>query len=99
MPNNQFLNIVGKLLDREHGKDLTENLAEKLTNYDKTSIQDGMSKLLEILKMDDKDTLAVKNVKSARQIDAEELSEEDAGSEEGTDGDTDSMVPKDINHS
>ena len=64
--------------------DLTENLAEKLTNYDKTSIQDGMSKLLEILKMDDKDTLAVKNVKSARQIDAEELLEEEAGSEEGT---------------
>ena len=64
--------------------DLTENLAENLTNDDKTSIQDGLSKLLEIFKMDDKDTLAVKNVKSARQIDAEELLEEEAGSEEGT---------------
>merc|ERR1712126_431240 len=84
MPNDQFLNIVGKLLDREHGKDLTENLAENLTKNDKTSIKDGLSKLLEIFKDENKDSVDAKNVNNARQIDSEELLEEEAGSKEGT---------------
>ena len=64
--------------------DLTENLAENLTKDDKTSIKDGLSKLLEIFKDEDKDTVAPKNVNSGKQIDAEELLEEEAGSKEGT---------------
>ena len=64
--------------------DLTENLAENLTKNDKTSIKDGLSKLLEIFKDENKDSVDAKNVNNARQIDSEELLEEEAGSKEGT---------------
>ena len=64
--------------------DFTENLAENLTKDDTKSIKDGLSKLLELLKDEDKDSVAQKNVNNARQIDAEELLEVEAGSKEGT---------------
>ena len=64
--------------------DSTENSAENLTKNDKTSIIDGLSKLLEMFK--DKDTVALKNVNKARKIDAEKdtksLEEKDTESSE-----------------
>ena len=64
--------------------DLTENLAENLTKDDKMSIQNGLSKLLEVFKDEDKDTVAPKNENKARKLDAEELLEEEDGSKQGT---------------
>jgi len=106
MPDDQFLNIAGKLLDREHGTDSTENSAENLTKNDKTSIIDGLSKLLEMFK--DKDTVALKNVNKARKMEAEKDTksleekdtesseeEEEAKSKEGTDMDKDTYVDPD----
>ena len=73
-----------------HTLDSTENIAENLTKDDKTSITDGLSKLLEMFKHGDKDSVGPKNVNNAKEIDSrsfmdeEQLSEEESESKEGT---------------
>ena len=73
-----------------HTLDSTENIAENLTKDDKTSITDGLSKLLGLFKDGDKDSVGPKNVNNAKEIDSrsfmdeEQLSEEESESKEDT---------------
>jgi len=69
LPNDQVLNIVGKLLDRDHGTDLNEHLARHLTKDHKMSLKEGLSTLLEIVKDGDNDSLALKNEPNVDEID------------------------------